>query len=116
MEVEDILQPAVDGVKQMASLMDRKINGLPPVGGTWEDEEPTIWQFTYTSNVGSNIPLDDSTTALGLFGSFFTQPVGNCLSKRPIDMQNRIQVPRNILDPGMISQFVKCMNLLGSSS
>jgi len=49
------------------------------VGGTWEDEEPTSLQFPYTSNVGSNIPLDDSTTALGLFDSFFTQAVWDLL-------------------------------------
>jgi len=52
-------------VEQIVSLMN-----LPPLGGTWEDEEATGWQFPYTLDVCYNIPLDDSTTALGLFNSF----------------------------------------------
>lgn len=74
MEVENTLQPLVE---QIVSLMN-----LPLLGGTWEDEEATSWQFPYTSDVCYNIPLDDSTTALGLFNSFFTQAVSDLLVQR----------------------------------
>lgn len=49
---------------------------LPPVGGTWEqDEEPDSLLFRYAAKHGSNVPYTADTSAVDLFYSYFTEDV-----------------------------------------
>ena len=46
---------------------------LPPLEGTWKEEEPSSLAYRYTATRCSNVLHTDATTAADLFCSYFTE-------------------------------------------